>query len=178
MTLHMTMLPHNLYLQAIRDVPLICIDLLILNPARDAILLGRRKNRPAQGDWFVPGGRIRKGECQSIAFERIAQDELGMFLDFRNGKLLGVYNHIYSDNFYGATLNDGGHIGTHCIPVAYIVQLESDEQCNAALEGMLVQHEEARWMPLSSVTENSDVNPYTKEYLIDNFFMMLVHRTD
>jgi len=172
------LLPHAQYLQAIRDVPLVCIDLLLLNPKRDAILLGKRTNRPAQGDWFVPGGRIRKGEPQAMAFERIAQDELGLSLDLRDAKLLGVYDHLYSDNFYGATRpDDGGPIGTHCLPIAYIVKFNSDEECDVALQGMQAQHAEACWMPLTEVLENSDVNPYTKEYLLDNFFTQLLYYT-
>ena len=45
----------------IRLAPLIAIDLVIRN-ARDEVLLGLRKNEPAKGCYFVPGGMILKNE--------------------------------------------------------------------------------------------------------------------
>jgi len=40
----------------VRSTPLISIDLVVENE-RGEFLLGQRTNRPAQGYWFVPGGR-------------------------------------------------------------------------------------------------------------------------
>jgi colanic acid biosynthesis protein WcaH len=41
----------------IASTPLISIDLVVKN-TKGEYLLGYRNNRPAQGFWFVPGGRI------------------------------------------------------------------------------------------------------------------------
>ena len=43
-------------------LPLVSIDLLVTRPGTQGkeLLLGLRNNRPAQGWWFTPGGRIRK----------------------------------------------------------------------------------------------------------------------
>ncbi len=49
----------TVFLKVIDAAPLVTIDLIIRNPKSD-VLLGKRLNRPAQGFWFVPGGRIRK----------------------------------------------------------------------------------------------------------------------
>ncbi|HGU2589280.1 TPA: NUDIX domain-containing protein, partial [Escherichia coli] len=43
----------------VRSTPLISIDLIVENEFGE-ILLGKRINRPAQGYWFVPGGRVLK----------------------------------------------------------------------------------------------------------------------
>lgn len=43
----------------VASTPLISIDLLVKNK-KGEYLLGLRNNRPAQGYWFVPGGRIQK----------------------------------------------------------------------------------------------------------------------
>lgn len=45
----------------VASAPLISIDLLVENE-QGQYLLGLRKNRPAQGYWFVPGGRVQKNE--------------------------------------------------------------------------------------------------------------------
>lgn len=44
----------------VRSTPLISIDLIVENE-RGEFLLGKRTNRPAQGFWFVPGGRVAEG---------------------------------------------------------------------------------------------------------------------
>ncbi|WP_338062250.1 NUDIX domain-containing protein [Vibrio variabilis] len=59
----------------IESTPLVSIDLLIEN-SKGQVLLGLRNNRPAQGFWFVPGGRILKNEKLDDAFMRLCQEEL------------------------------------------------------------------------------------------------------
>lgn len=63
------MLAQHEFLEIVRLTPLVSIDLIVLDQAGD-VLLGRRVNRPAQGMWFVPGGRIRKDETLADAFKR------------------------------------------------------------------------------------------------------------
>lgn len=43
----------------VRSTPLVSLDLIVEN-AQGEFLLGKRLNRPAQGFWFVPGGRVQK----------------------------------------------------------------------------------------------------------------------
>lgn len=45
----------------VASAPLVSIDLVVENSAGE-LLLGERLNRPAQGFWFVPGGRVQKNE--------------------------------------------------------------------------------------------------------------------
>ena len=47
--------------QVVKNAPLVSIDIILQNP-QSKIFLGRRRNQPTKGKWFVPGGRIRKGE--------------------------------------------------------------------------------------------------------------------
>lgn len=44
----------------VQSMPIPSVDLVVKCP--DGILLGKRVNEPAKGEWFVPGGRIQKGE--------------------------------------------------------------------------------------------------------------------
>ncbi|WP_259346526.1 NUDIX domain-containing protein [Vibrio rotiferianus] len=53
-----------------RSTPLVSIDLVIEN-AQGQTLLWLHNNRPAQGFWFVPGGRVLKGESLKDAFLRL-----------------------------------------------------------------------------------------------------------
>jgi colanic acid biosynthesis protein WcaH len=52
--------------QLLRDAVLVSLDLLIVNE-RQEVLLGKRRNPPARGYWFVPGGRIYKGDSSEKA---------------------------------------------------------------------------------------------------------------
>lgn len=63
------------FLNIVRDTPLVSIDLIIRND-QGAILLGQRCNKPAQGYWFVPGGRVLKNESLAQAFQRLCHEEL------------------------------------------------------------------------------------------------------
>ena len=55
------LLPDEVFAQVIEHAPLIAIDLLV-EDKEQRVLLGWRKNPPAQSSWFVPGGRIQKNE--------------------------------------------------------------------------------------------------------------------
>ena len=43
------------FLKVVENTPLVSIDLIVQDP-QGRILVGYRKNRPAQNTWFVPGG--------------------------------------------------------------------------------------------------------------------------
>jgi 8-oxo-dGTP pyrophosphatase MutT (NUDIX family) len=58
----------------VRCAPLVSIDIIIRDPERK-VLLGLRNHEPAKGYYFVPGGRIRKGELLKEAFSRILAAE-------------------------------------------------------------------------------------------------------
>ena len=92
-------LEQDKFLSIVAATPLVSID-LILRSERGRVLLGRRVNRPAQGFWFVPGGRIRKNERIKDALRRISRAELG--IEIEHAELTGVFDHIYEDNYFGA----------------------------------------------------------------------------
>jgi len=82
----------NEYETIAANVPIVSVDLLICN--ENEIVLGKRTNAPAKGEWFVPGGSVLKGETRREAVHRVAKEEIGsdVFID----DVLGVYDHFYS----------------------------------------------------------------------------------
>ena len=113
----------NLYEASFLDVvdrtPLVSIDLVVVDTVR-GILCGWRVNETARGSWFVPGGRILKGETLDDAFGRIANAELGNGEWQRSdSRFLGVFEHIYDTNF--ANVPD---IGTHYVVLAYRIDVD------------------------------------------------------
>jgi colanic acid biosynthesis protein WcaH len=147
------MLPPERFLQAVRDGPLVSIDLVVRDP-EGAVLLGYRRNRPARGTWFVPGGRVAKGERLAAAMGRISRGEIGLELRPAEGSFLGVFEHLYDDNFAGAP-----GIGTHYVVLAYQFRTTPDRLALPA-----DQHSEYRWLEPAALLGDPAVHAYTKAY--------------
>ena len=140
-------------LEIVNSIPLVSIDLVMRNTAGE-VLLGKRVNRPAKGNWFVPGGRIRKNELILDSINRISEAELGISLTSGPPRFLGVFEHIYDDNFLG----EAG-VNTHYVVLAYECQIEDD----ARLE-LDSQHSETKWWSVNELLNNPDVHKYVKAY--------------
>ncbi len=141
------------FLKIVELTPLVSIDLIVFNEGGE-VLLGYRRNRPAQDCWFVPGGKILKDERIPSAIRRIALTELGLELNPTLSKFKGVYEHLYGDNFAGA---EG--ISTHYIVLAHEFYLPADARINGD-----EQHAELRWWSTSDLLAAPDVHENTKAY--------------
>jgi colanic acid biosynthesis protein WcaH len=143
------------FIRVIRATPLVAIDLIVKNEIGE-ILLGRRCNRPAQNYWFVPGERIRKNERSADALQRIGMSELRIRVPA--GKLLGVFDHLYDDNYFG--LPD---ISTHYVTLAYQIELEK-----SSLLVQDEQHDELKWWDIGSLLCSKEVHQNTKMYFSES----------
>jgi len=145
-------LPQDIFACIVKYAPLISIDLIVENN-KGFFLLGKRKNQPAKGFYFVPGGRILKGETIKQAFKRISNEELGIDLKFKNAIFLGVYEHFYRNSFVSE------NIPTHYIVLAYKIKINNNLQ-NLPKE----QHSHYKWFSKEEILESKDVHYYTKLY--------------
>jgi colanic acid biosynthesis protein WcaH len=142
------------FIRIIKNTPLVAIDLIIENEEHE-ILLGWRKNLPAKGYWFVPGGRILKDETFPMAFQRITKNELGTAFSLSDASFLGVYEHIYpGENAVGI---DG--IGTHYIVIAYRMKTDSHK-----LQLPEEQHAGYRWSSIDELLDDPNAHLNTKNY--------------
>jgi colanic acid biosynthesis protein WcaH len=87
-------IPEESWRDIVRHVPIVSVDLIVRHDG--GVVLGRRTNRPGRGEWFVPGGRVRKDERIDAAIHRIAEAELGV--DVRIEDRLGVYEHLWDES--------------------------------------------------------------------------------
>jgi len=147
------MLPDELFGLVTRHRPIVCIDLLVRDQA-GRLLVGLRKNRPAQGTWFVPGGNVRKNERLDQAFKRISLAELGTAFARSDARFAGVFEHFYPDNSL-----DEPDYGTHNIALAY--ELSVDRNAVAVPPD---QHSDIRWIANDEALADPLVNEYTKDY--------------
>lgn len=147
------MLSHDDFKGLVSNAPLFAIDLVVVN-SRQQLLVGLRKNAPARGFWFVPGGRVYKNEPQQQAFSRITHQELGCTFNIENAVLLGVYDHFYDDSVFGSD------ISTHYVNTPYLLQV--DEK---TLMLPKEQHSSYKWVALSSLESDQSVHHFSKVFL-------------
>ena len=152
MTSEVRILPQALFESVVKSTPLVSID-FVVRASNFKILLGLRNNRPAQGFWFVPGGRVLKGESFDTAFYRLLYVELGLRSKDVTATFMGLYQHFYPDNF------SGEDFGTHYIVLAYAIQLKE-----ALLTLPNQQHSDYRWFKEHEIFESTLVHKHTKWY--------------
>lgn len=148
-------LPADTFETVVDTTPLVSIDLVVKN-SNGQILLGRRTNRPAQGFWFVPGGRIRKNESLAAAFKRLTLDELGIELHIQNATYLGLYEHFYDDSIFTDT---GKSVSTHYVVSAFEIVVDS---VDLSLPDQ--QHNDYRWQTEADLLIDSEVHVHSKWY--------------
>ena len=81
----------SLYLIIQEHLPIACVDLLIKYNGK--ILLLRRDNEPAKGEFWFPGGRILKNETIRTAALRKAKEETNLNCQFE--KIISVEESLF-----------------------------------------------------------------------------------
>ena len=150
------MLSPELFQTVVASTPLVSIDLIIRNKAGD-VLLGLRKNRPAQGYWFVPGGRILKDESFHKAFSRLVYDELGCSMNIDQARFLGPYQHFYRDSVFGEDVT------THYVVLGYMLEIDLDINVLP-----VQQHQDYRWFSVDEILESETVHQHTRDYFLNH----------
>jgi colanic acid biosynthesis protein WcaH len=140
------MIPQELYNQILKNIPIACVDVAIV--AQGSVLLVRRKDAPAQGQWWVPGGRVLKGEMMKATAHRKAKEEVGIACHI--GPIIHTAETIFPDGPQGIAV----HSINSCFFV-YPIQPDFSPLLDA-------HHQEYRW-----VTQiDEDLHPYVQRCLI------------
>jgi colanic acid biosynthesis protein WcaH len=144
-------LPVETFAELVRIAPLVAIDLIVRDKS-NRVLLGLRNFEPAKGWYFVPGGRILKGEPMRQAFARICRVELALDRSIENARFKGVYEHFYDVSRYGETT-------THYVVLAHEIDVEATHELKAD-----DQHTGFSWFAESEILAMPDVHEHTKAY--------------
>jgi len=136
-------------------LPLVSVDLVVVN-AMGQLLLGQRRNAPARGWWFTPGGRVRKNEAFASCMQRVAASELGLkAADLQGARLMGVWDHFYDDSAFSS------EVSTHYVNLPHVLRLERALNVGAL---PLDQHTAWRWQSAQAAVAVDDVHPYVRVY--------------
>ncbi len=91
MEVHDDHVPEATFATCLEHLPQVCVEVVVETDG--GVLLARRTNEPARGEWFWPGGRLYKGEDLESAARRVAREELGLAVAVR--ELLGARSHFW-----------------------------------------------------------------------------------
>lgn len=138
-------IPDELYREIINAIPFVCVDIVIKNG--NSFFLAKRKSEPAQGQWFLPGGRVLKNEkLEDAAYQKV-QQETG--LNVKIEKILGVDETMFPVSTFG--------VPTHSVNVVFLATTTNPET-TVHLDN---QNDEYQWY-----THIDDVwHPYVKKFL-------------
>lgn len=143
------------FTQAVLALPLVSVDLVVINPAGE-MLLGLRSNAPAKNWWFTPGARVCKNEALVDTLQRVLKTELNLpKLLFSKAKLMGAWDHFYNESAFSA------NVSTHYVNLPHYLQLESSIELSSL---PLDQHTRWRWQPPAHSAVDDDVHPYAQAY--------------
>jgi ADP-ribose pyrophosphatase YjhB (NUDIX family) len=102
-----------------RQVPRLCVEIVVVTPERGVLLL-LRDIPPNVGAWHLPGGTVLFGEPVVDAVKRVARDEIGADVEVR--ELLG---YIEYPSHHTAGLDSP-------VGLAFRTELRGDAQENLA----------------------------------------------
>jgi colanic acid biosynthesis protein WcaH len=142
-----TFIDQDLYDQILRHMPIACVDVAIVY--NGCVLLVRREDAPAKGEWWVPGGRVLKGETLRETARRKAREEVG--LECHVGPIIHTAETIFEDGPRG--------IPVHSINACFLLYPTHD---TTELRVALDDHH-AAWRWADEVT--NDLHPYVARCL-------------
>jgi colanic acid biosynthesis protein WcaH len=141
-------IPDELYAAFLKRLPKVSVELFL--ETQRGVLLLRRTNEPAAGEWFYPGTRLFKGESFQSAVKRLSQEELGIDVDL--GPQLGTYPHFWDTGAFDEVQT------THTVNIVY--------RATTATPGDIElddQHDAIRFVERPEESFNNYVNAYLRD---------------
>ena len=135
------MIEYNFYHKIIEVLPILCVDGFIFN--NNQVLLLKRNNEPAIGEWWVPGGRVLKNELLSESIKRKIKEEIN--LDVIHSKQIGITETIFEKK--------------HTVNICFFLECE-----NYNIE-INKDHSEYKWVSIHELPD--DLNSELKKIIND-----------
>ena len=119
-------IPENDYKEILSTMPILCVDLMIFFDGK--CLLLKRKNEPAKGQYWFPGGRIYKMETIKDAALRKAKEEVNLNCRFQ--QIVSIEESMFKRN--GKMATDIHTVNVCCkLVTASISEIAIDKQHNS-----------------------------------------------
>ncbi len=119
--------PLEIFRQTVRYFPTVSVNIVLQRPD-GAFLFLKRKNNPAKGEWWLPGGRILNGETIEQGMRSVLEQETGV-----KGDLIAVSGEYAEEIFETAgfsgddwKLYDPAATHVHYLATAGLVRVSDD----------------------------------------------------
>ena len=110
------LIPEKFYRKIVASMPVPCVDVVVTDGGR--FLLGKRRRKPAQGKWWLPGGRVLKMEHLERAARRHVVSETGI-RTMKIVKILGAQETMLGKSAQGPA--------SHTISVVFLAKVPKKE---------------------------------------------------
>ena len=144
------MIPAHIYTQILEHMPICAVDFVLLHQGK--VLLALRKDEPAKGQWWIPGGRVLKNETLIDAVKRKAKQEMGV--DVEIIRKIDSYEVMFTEAPFPDVKT-----GVHYLAVCFLV-IPQDTNIIISLDKTQQKH---KW--ISHIEE--ELHPYVKTALRD-----------
>ena len=139
----------DLYSQIRKVMPIPCVDLLVQNEFGEVLLL-KRADEPAKGEWWFPGGRVHYGETRLEAAKRKLREDCG--LEAIAAEELGTFDVL---------LDEGdSNIYVHGITTMFFILIVSERQFQLDAQSLT-----AEWR-LPEQWKSEVLHPFVRNNLI------------
>ena len=137
-------IPVKTYKKILELIPISCVDIVIKSGGD--FLLVKRKNKPAQKQWWFAGGRIIKGETLEGAALRKVKEETGLRVVLKG--ILGAEQIFFRNGAFGTSV--------HTINIVFLAKVKG--KANVRLDS---QSRDYKWFNRI----NSCFHLYVKKFL-------------
>lgn len=138
-------IPEKTYKTIISLMPIPAVEAIIINSKNDLLVL-KRNNPPANGEWWFPGGRIRRGDTFSQTLKREVKEETG--LDVEMLGFIGAYERLFPER--------------HDIPLVFLCRCKDDQKVTLNSE-----HSDYKFLNVNRAF--AELHKMLKEVLADMF---------
>ena len=148
-------LSKKMYSRMVHDCVVCCVDCLIVRKGKDGrkrVLLVERASEPVKGTWWLPGGRMLKGETFFAAAKRKAQQETGLE-DVTPVHVLGVWNTIFPTSSWD-TKNQQG---TQTVNTMVLVEVEVPSEFWVILDETSANYKWIGLDPIKAAEDGEDI---------------------
>jgi len=142
----MSYIKQSLYNQFLENLPLSCVDIALISQGN--ILLIKRNDPPAKGQWWIPGGRVLKNELMKDTAKRKAIEEVG--IECHVGPIIHTAETIFSDG--------PSNIQVHTINTCFFVY-PVNKDINTKLDSHHLDYMWIKYIP-------KKVHPYVRDCLL------------
>ncbi|HSX26765.1 MAG TPA: NUDIX hydrolase [Chlamydiales bacterium] len=145
------MIDKGTYREAVKQLPICCVDVFLYDPLKQTYLMILRNTAPGAGKWWLPGGRLFKGESFYDCAMRKCKQEAGV--EIVPLAQLGTTTTVFPDSAWGCQ--------THTVNTVVLAKVKDTDE-RPKTDSF---HEDFAWRPLDAVPEDPYIRSAYEEAL-------------